>query len=198
MERVIKRYLMHNQGDSDDPKQNEFDDIKQDLQTLRYEVINDMKKTREDNSRNMNIINGGLQFVSEEILNNNKDNQQSYLKYRELLIMHQNLLNNAGMPSSLLANFATEFIESECNATNFSTSSESGLLVTNKNGTQSESDEPRKSTTTPVRSGPVEIVEVEPIKELKNMKSFNNSRQSAEEFYRNRLEYDFHAVFDDD
>ena len=57
MGRVIKRYLMHNQGDSDDPKQNEFDDIKQDLQTLRYEIINDMKKTREDNSRNMNIIN---------------------------------------------------------------------------------------------------------------------------------------------
>ena len=67
MERVIKRYLIHNQGDSDD--------VKQDLQTLRYEIINDMKKTRENNSRNMSIINDGLQFVSEEILNNNKDNQ---------------------------------------------------------------------------------------------------------------------------
>ena len=193
MERVIKRYLMHNQGDSDDPKQNEFDDIKQDLQTLRYEIINDMKKTREDNSRNMNIINGGLQFVSEEILNNNKDNQQSYHKYRELLSMHQNLLNNAGMPSSLLANFANEFIESEYRANNFSTSSESGAPVINKNGNQSEPEETRKSTTISP-----EIVEVCPIEPLKNMKTFNNSSQSAEEFYKNRLEYDFHAVFDDD
>jgi hypothetical protein len=196
MERVIKRYLMHNQGDSDDPKQNEFDDIKQDLQTLRYEIINDMKKTREDNSRNMNIINGGLQFVSEEILNNSKGNQQSFFRYRELLSLHQNLLNNAGMPSSLLANFATEFIESENKANNFSTSSESGCAaapVTSKNGNQSDADEPRKSTTISP-----EIVEVEPIMPLQNMKSFNNRAESAEEFYRNRLEYDFHAVFDDD
>jgi len=194
MERVIKRYLMHNQGDSDDPKQNEFDDIKQDLQTLRYEIINDMKKTREDNSRNMNIINGGLQFVSEEILNNNKGNQQSFFRYRELLSLHQNLLNNAGMP--ILANFATEFIESENKANNFSTSSESGCAAApaaNKNVNQSDADEPRKSTTISP-----EIVEVEPIMPLQNMKSFNNRAESAEEFYRNRLEYDFHAVFDDD
>ena len=47
MERVVKRYFMHNQSDLDDPKQNEFDDIKSELQTMRYEMMSDMKKSKE-------------------------------------------------------------------------------------------------------------------------------------------------------
>ena len=97
MERVVKRFLMHNQGDSDDPKQNEFDDLKQDLQLLKYDMLNDLKKSREDNMRNMFIINGGIQFLAEEILNNNinKDNLDSaFARYRELLNNHHNMLKS--------------------------------------------------------------------------------------------------------
>ena len=97
MERVVKRFLMHNQGDSDDPKQNEFDDLKQDLQLLRYEMLNDLKKSREDNIRNMFIINGGIQFLAEEILTNNinKENLNSAItRYRELINTHNNILKS--------------------------------------------------------------------------------------------------------
>ena len=66
MERVVKRYFLHNQGsDLDDPKQNEFDDIKAELQTMRYEMISDMKKSKEDSARNMYIVNGSIQFIAE-------------------------------------------------------------------------------------------------------------------------------------
>jgi hypothetical protein len=88
---------MHNQGDSDDPKQNEFDDLKQDLQLLKYDMLNDLKKSREDNMRNMFIINGGIQFLAEEILNNNinKENIDSaFARYRELLNNHNNILQS--------------------------------------------------------------------------------------------------------
>lgn len=70
MERVVKRYLMHNQGDIDDQRQNDFDEFKLDLQQIKYEIMNDLKKTREDNSRNMFIINNGIQVLAEELLQN--------------------------------------------------------------------------------------------------------------------------------
>ena len=193
MERVIKRYLMHNQGDSDDPKQNEFDDVKQDLQTLRYEIINDMKKTREDNARNMSIINGGLQFVSEEILNNNKDNQQSYFRYKELLSMHQNLLISAGMPLLAAANFSSEHISDGENKNSNTTSIESNLVASLKNLNLSETDEAKKSTTV-LPDAP----DMAPVSSINSMRLFKNNEQSAEEFYQDRLAYDFQAVFDDD
>ena len=186
MECVIKRYLIHNQADSDD--------VKQDLQTLRYEIINDMKKTREDNSRNMSIINGGLQFVSEEILNNNKDNQQSYFRYKELLSMHQNLLISAGMPFLAAANFSSEHITDGENRNNSIINAIIDNTLAAKNLNSSGSEEAKKS---------VSIVPEVPDTEdnapsFNSLKLFKNNEQSAEEFYQDRLAYDFQAVFDDD
>lgn len=68
MERVVKRYLMYNQGDVDDLKQSEFDEIKQEMQQMRLEIKNDMKKSRDDTIRNMFIINNGIQFIAEELM----------------------------------------------------------------------------------------------------------------------------------
>lgn len=85
MERVIKRYFMHNQGDSDDLKQNEYDDLRTELQLMKFDMLNDLKCSRDDTEFSMNSINTGMEFVSEEILNclinkyklndNQKDNQ---------------------------------------------------------------------------------------------------------------------------
>lgn len=83
---------MHNQSDFDDPKQNENDEFKQDLQLIRYEITNNLKKTRDDNMRNMFIINTGLECVAEEIANannNNKSPNNQFLRYKELLSSYQ-------------------------------------------------------------------------------------------------------------
>ena len=84
MERVVKRFLMHNQNDFDDTKQNEYDEFKQDLQLIRYEIINNFKKTREDNMRNMFCVNSGLEFLVNEITNNKSPSSQ-YIRYKELV-----------------------------------------------------------------------------------------------------------------
>jgi hypothetical protein len=97
MERVVKRYLMHNQGDSDDSK-NEFDEIKQELQMMKYEMENEMKKSKEDNFHNMFIINGSIEFVAEEIMKfcnqTNKENEESNVRFKELLNSHQKLFDS--------------------------------------------------------------------------------------------------------
>ena len=88
MERVVKRFLMHSQSDFDDPKQNEYDEFKQDLQLIRYEIVNNFKKAREDNLRNMFLINTGLEYLVEELANRNetsKSNTSQFQRYKELL-----------------------------------------------------------------------------------------------------------------
>lgn len=114
MERVIKRYLMHNQGEVDDLKQNEFDEIKQDMQLMRYEIKIDMKKSREDCIRNIFIVNNGIQFIAEELVeminsnnytnnyykNNNNNNNKSG-KFREFVLKNKSFLKSLTMLSNI-------------------------------------------------------------------------------------------------
>lgn len=102
MERVVKRFLMHNQTDADDPtRQNEYDGFRQDLSTIRYEMVNDMKKSKEENAKNMKLINTGLEFVADELTKcntqfSNRSPKAQYFRYKELL--NENL--NEGKSSS--------------------------------------------------------------------------------------------------
>ena len=84
MERVVKRFLMHNQCDIDNPKENEYDGYKQDLQIIRSEMMNDVKKAKEENFRNMFIINAGLEFVAEEIAKSNSSPRNQFFKFKDL------------------------------------------------------------------------------------------------------------------
>jgi len=124
MERVVKRYFLHNQGsDLDDPKQNEFDDIKAELQTMRYEMISDMKKSKEDSARNMYIVNGSIQFIAEEVMINYKndcEDHQSLLRYRELLNAHQYLLASFNSFSATCLQSDYNFSNSSSNTSNIS------------------------------------------------------------------------------
>lgn len=102
MERVVKRFLMHNQNDIDDPKQNEFDGFKQDLQLIRYEMMNDVKKAKEENMKNMFVINTGLEFVAEEIARSNTSPKNQFYKYKELV--NENLLERKNESKFFFAN----------------------------------------------------------------------------------------------
>ena len=74
MERVVKRYLMHTQNDTDDDlKLNELEDLKQELQIMKYDIVNDLKKLKEDNIKNANMLNNSLQFVAEEVAVDDED-----------------------------------------------------------------------------------------------------------------------------
>ena len=223
MERVIKRYLMQNQGDSDDPKQNDFEELKQDLQTIRYEILNDMKKTREETSRNMNIINNGIHFVAEELLNNSfnnnsgtcsntslntesenaiatissnssstngKDSNKKIInnpRYKELLRMHQSYLNSASV--SMQTAFS-EYLDNLSTGIKKSSSASIDDVDSCKNSTSSDN---RKFSLSLLP----EITPVQIITAPTNLKKMNRI-QSTEEFYQDRLAYDFQTVFDED
>lgn len=63
---------MHNQGDSEDPKLNEIDEMKQEVQVIKSEILTDIKKFREENVKRVFMLNNNLQYVTEEFLHKYK------------------------------------------------------------------------------------------------------------------------------
>jgi hypothetical protein len=78
MQRIVKRFLLHKQRETDEVGETDFEELKQDLQMVRYEMINDLKKSREETLRLIHHISSGLiiigdeLFLSKESLNSNK------------------------------------------------------------------------------------------------------------------------------
>jgi hypothetical protein len=66
---------MHNQGDSEDPKLNEIDEMKQEVQAIKYDILADIKKFREENVKRVCMLNNNLQYVTEEFLHKYKLNR---------------------------------------------------------------------------------------------------------------------------
>ncbi|CAF4487270.1 unnamed protein product, partial [Rotaria magnacalcarata] len=53
MERVIKRFLLHKQREEQDEiREGDFEELKQDIQMLRFEMMNRLDETRDDLARN--------------------------------------------------------------------------------------------------------------------------------------------------
>jgi hypothetical protein len=205
MERVVKRYLMHNQGDSDDSK-NEFDELKQDLTSIRYQMINDMKKSREDTIRNMFIINRGINFVADELINKNQNlikvNEASLQRYKELQIAHNLLFNSMSFSTNEKGDeqntketsragsltkydyfkFAQNLVKIERSFPHEDAKHEQNMSD-EKNTAAFYND--RKSSNLSVES--TELVS----------DSEENSRKSVDEL-QTRLAYDFHVVYEED
>lgn len=221
MERVVKRYLMHNQGDSEDPKQNDFDEIKQDLQQIKYEIVNDMKKSREESLRNAYIINNGIQFIAEELLDqkkpdlnlnkstqNNSNNaspnssplnssnherrSNSITRFRELVNANKNLFKSAAAMNNI------DQIDKPSNNVN---------SLNNMNYLDKKinlDDQPAAGNQKKIDSNVTALI----VNKQNNSQSQNqsestissifNKNQSIEEFYQNRLAYDFQTLYNED
>ena len=65
MERVAKRFLLHNNRENEDVKESDFDELKVDVQTLRFEMLTDVRKARESLVRYISILHKGLTILGE-------------------------------------------------------------------------------------------------------------------------------------
>ena len=84
---------MHNQGDYDDPKQNEIDELKQEVGIVRHDLNNEIKRFKEHSWRNLFKINGWIQIIADEFLiadkNKDRKNYVSYQRYEDLINQQQ-------------------------------------------------------------------------------------------------------------
>lgn len=66
MERVIKRFLLHKQREEQDEiREGDFEELKQDIQMLRFEMMNRLEETRDDLAKNSLLLNEGVLVVGE-------------------------------------------------------------------------------------------------------------------------------------
>jgi hypothetical protein len=66
MERVIKRFLLHKQREEQDEiREGDFEELKQDIQMLRFEMMNRLDETRDDLNKNSLLLNEGVLVVGE-------------------------------------------------------------------------------------------------------------------------------------
>jgi hypothetical protein len=66
MDRVIKRFLLHKQREEQEViHQSDFEELKQDIQMLRFEMLNRLEETRTDLHKNSQLLNDGIVIVGE-------------------------------------------------------------------------------------------------------------------------------------
>jgi hypothetical protein len=66
MNRVIKRFLLHKQREEQEEiREGDFEELKQDIQMLRFEMLNRLDETRDDLHKNSQLLNEGVLIVGE-------------------------------------------------------------------------------------------------------------------------------------
>jgi hypothetical protein len=70
MQRIVKRFLLHKQRESDEINELDLDELKQDLQMIRYEMNNDSKRAREEIKELLNFMNNGIKLIGEYVFQN--------------------------------------------------------------------------------------------------------------------------------
>jgi hypothetical protein len=192
MERVIKRYLMHNQGDSDDPKQNEHDELKQEVSIMKHELSNDMKKLKDESCRNFFKINGWMQILADEMIHSTnkglgKESYLSYTRYDDLLRSQM-----SQSPSLSLSSPATPKLNSNTIGFNLTSEEKSvkGSIVAKL---VAATDANILAVVNSIENTVKENTDVYKLSDDKKIKKPLN-----EEFFQTRLAYDFQTVFDED
>ena len=86
MQRIVKRFLLHKQRETDDQiGAVEMEEIKQDLQMVRFEVTNDLNRLREDTFRLVMHATDGITIIGDELFKNvpkQSQNAERFLKYK--------------------------------------------------------------------------------------------------------------------
>jgi hypothetical protein len=66
MDRVIKRFLLHKQREEQEEIcEGDFEELKQDIQMLRFELLNRLDETRDDLYKNSHLLNEGVLIVGD-------------------------------------------------------------------------------------------------------------------------------------
>ncbi len=80
MQRIIKRFLLHKQRETDEVNEFSFEELKQDMQMIRFEINHDVKKTREEIMHMLGHLDKSMTLVSDAVLGNGLRSPASRLK----------------------------------------------------------------------------------------------------------------------
>ncbi len=82
MERVAKRFLLHSSREFEEVKESDFDELKQNVQFARNELISDIKIMKDNLRRYASIVHKGLAMLGEKHIKTNVGNQENKEKLK--------------------------------------------------------------------------------------------------------------------
>jgi len=68
MGRVVKRFLLHNNRENEEVHESSFDELKQDVQMVRFEVLANLKLNKQDTLKHMALLHSGLSVLGDLVL----------------------------------------------------------------------------------------------------------------------------------
>ena len=77
MERVAKRFLLHNKREKEDVKESDFDELKQDIQMVRHELNNDMFSYSKNLINYVAMLHRGISVLGEHFFRYNSNSENS-------------------------------------------------------------------------------------------------------------------------
>ena len=75
MERVVKRFLLHNNRDTEDIRESDFDELKQDVQAVRFDLLNDLRQVKSDTMKFVQMVHAGMSVLGEYLFKDNADEE---------------------------------------------------------------------------------------------------------------------------
>lgn len=114
MQRIVKRFLLYQQRESDEVYEADFDELKQDVQMIRFEITDELKRTFDDNQKCLNLINSGIGIIGDEILKDSHDEEKvEKLKQLRLITRYssdsgENEIDESNTESLLADTLSTE------------------------------------------------------------------------------------------
>jgi len=82
MERVVKRFLLHNHRETEEVKESDFDELKQEVQVVRFEVTNDLILIKQNLMRYTTILQTGMSLIGEYFLQKNSYSDESINRFQ--------------------------------------------------------------------------------------------------------------------
>lgn len=65
MERVARRFLLHNRRENEDAKESDFDDLKQELNMAKFEVLNNSRQIRHKLKDYESVLQQGFNLLAQ-------------------------------------------------------------------------------------------------------------------------------------
>jgi hypothetical protein len=89
MKRIVKRFLLHNQRESEAVKESDFIDLKQEVRSVNTDLSDQIKQMRKSLVRYAKIVHRGISIVGDYIYESLDDDSDEYARHKKFKNFHK-------------------------------------------------------------------------------------------------------------
>jgi len=93
MERVARRFLLHNRRENEDVKESDFDDLKQELNMAKFEMLNNSKLIKENIKDYESVLRKGFNLLGQYFFSNDDTELEGAKKHKNIFSRKRNSEN---------------------------------------------------------------------------------------------------------